>query len=350
MLEFPIIDGHNDTLLKLYKQDQNRTFFEESTRGHIDYPRAVKGGLAGGFFAILTPHPDYKADFKGNRTENGYDVPLSPPVDYLTASQATNTMAAMLFQLESESEGKFKVVRTTDELRNCMQNQVLASIFHIEGAEAIDPEFNVLYVLHQAGLRSLGLVWSRPNIFGEGMAFRYPSSPDTGSGLTEKGKTLVKKCNQLGIMVDTSHLNEKGFWNVAELTDAPIVATHANVHAICPSSRNLTDKQLQAVAESDGVVGIHYATNMIRQDGKSDADNTTLDDIVQHIDYVAQHFGVDHVVLGSDFDGTKIPVELRDVTGLPRLVQKLKAHGFSDDELRKITHENWLRVLDKTWK
>lgn len=150
-------------------------------------------------------------------------------------------------------------------------------------------------------------------------------------------------------MVDTTHLNEKGFWDVAEMTDAPIVATHSNAHALCPISRNLTDQQLQAVAESDGVVGINYAVNMLRQDGKPDT-NTSLDEIVRHIDYIAQHFGVEHVALGSDFDGTTVPDEMGDVTGLPRLIERLKAHGFSDDELRNITHENWLRVLERTWK
>ena len=110
----------------------------------------------------------------------------------------------------------------------------LAAVLHIEGAEAIDPELEALEVFYAAGLRSLGPVWSRPNVFGHGVPFRFPSSPDTGPGLTDAGKELVRACNRLRIMLDLTHLNEAGFWDVAALTDAPLVATHSNVHALCP--------------------------------------------------------------------------------------------------------------------
>lgn len=186
MSEFPIIDGHNDTLLRLHEQEPSKehSFFEESLEGHIDYPRAVKGGLGGGFFAVFTPNPGYHIDPHEHMTEKGCDIPLSSSIDHDDAIKTTNALASQLFQLESDSKGTFKVVQTAAELRDCLQNEVLASICHIEGAEAIDPEFNALDVLYQAGLRSLGIVWSRPNIFGEGVPFRYPSSPDIGSGLT----------------------------------------------------------------------------------------------------------------------------------------------------------------------
>ena len=123
----------------------------------------------------------------------------------------------------------------------------LAAVLHIEGAEAIDPELDALEVLHAAGLRSLGPVWSRPNLFGHGVPFRFPSSPDTGPGLTDAGKALVRACNELRLMLDLSHLNEAGFWDVAALSQAPLVASHSNAHALCPCSRNLTDKQLDAI-------------------------------------------------------------------------------------------------------
>jgi membrane dipeptidase len=147
---------------------------------------------------------------------------------------------------------------------------VLATILHFEGAEAIDPQLNALEVFYQAGLRSLGLVWSRPTAFGHGVPFAFPHSPDTGPGLTDAGKQLVRACNRLGIMIDLSHLNEQGFWDVAELTNAPLVATHSNAHALCASSRNLTDKQLDAIKESDGMVGLNFAVCFLREDGAND--------------------------------------------------------------------------------
>ncbi|RYG73695.1 membrane dipeptidase [Lentibacillus lipolyticus] len=349
MSPFPIFDGHNDTLLRLEMANDTPSFFQESTEGHIDLPRARKSNFGGGFFAVYTPNENYEVKPEDYATENGYDVPLPPPIQQENALAFTNALASRLFRLEAASAGQLKVVRQTEELKFCLENDIIAAIFHIEGAEAIDTDLDALHVLYQAGLRSLGIVWSRPNKFGEGVPFRYPSSPDTGAGLTEAGKNLVRECNQLGIMIDTTHLNEKGFWDVANLTDAPLVATHSNAHALSPIARNLTDQQLAAIAESNGMVGINYAVNMLREDGGLGSD-ISLDEIVRHIAYVAEKFGVDHVGLGSDFDGTTVPDSMQDVTGLPKLLDRLQAHGFQEHELQKITHQNWLRVLKHTWR
>ena len=153
-------------------------------------------------------------------------------------------MASILIRIEREANGRVRICRTVEDIRHCMEAGALAAVLHIEGAEAIDPEFETLDVLHQAGLRSLGPVWSRPNAFGHGVPFRCPSSPDIGPGLTDLGKELIRACNRLKILIDLSHLNERGFWDVAELSDAPLVATHSNAHALSPHSRNLTDQQL----------------------------------------------------------------------------------------------------------
>ena len=113
-------------------------------------------------------------------------------------------------------------------------------------------------------------------------------------------------------MIDLSHLNEKGFWDVARLSDAPLVATHSNAHAICPHSRNLTDKQLAAIRESRGMVGVNFATSFIRPDGRRN-DDTPLEEMIRHMDHLIEHVGVDGVGLGSDFDGATIPAEIGDV-------------------------------------
>jgi len=258
-------------------------------------------------------------------------------------------MTALLFRLERESQGQLMVVRTAAEIETCLQNGTFAAILHYEGADPIDVELNQLELLYQAGLRSLGLVWSRSNAFAHGVPFRFPSSPDTGPGLTDAGKALVKACNQLGIMLDLSHLNEAGFWDVAKFSDAPLVATHSNVHALSPTSRNLTDKQLDAIKESDGMVGLNFAVAFLREDGESNAD-TPLATMINHIDYLVEKLGVERVGLGSDFDGATIPAAIEDAAGLPKLVDALRESGYDDASLRKLLHENWVRVLQKTWK
>jgi membrane dipeptidase len=191
-------------------------------------------------------------------------------------------------------------------------------------------------------------VWSRPNAFAEGVPFRFPASPDTGPGLTAAGVELVGACNRLGILVDLSHLNEAGFWDVARESDAPLVATHSNAHALSPSTRNLTDRQLAAIRDTGGVVGVNFAVPFLREDGRNLPDETTIAEIVRHIDYLVDLLGVEHVALGSDFDGAAIPTELGGLAGLPLLVDALAA-GHDAGAVAKITHGNWLRVLGETW-
>jgi membrane dipeptidase len=199
------------------------------------------------------------------------------------------------------------------------------------------------------GLRSIGLVWSRPNAFAYGVPFEFPASPDTGPGLTDAGRALVRACNELGILVDVSHLNERGFWDVVEISDRPVVATHSNAHALCASTRNLTDRQLAAVRDSGGVVGVNFAVTFLREDGLNDFEATGLDEIVRHVDYLADRMGIDHVAFGSDFDGAVVPAALGGVSGLPRLVDAL-SERYDADDVDRITHANWLRVLDATWR
>ena len=350
----PILIGHNDTLLNLYlsERGEGRSFFTRGDKGHIDLPRAREGGMGGGFFAIFVPSDPFIQPLKRDeviKTSTGYEVPLAPAIDLAYAQRTTMAMMASLYGLEGDSDGQVKVVRTVDELTTCLHEEVLAAILHFEGAEAIDPGLDALEVFYQAGLRSLGIVWSRPNVFAHGVPFGFPRSPDTGPGLTDAGRELVRACNRLGIMLDLSHLNEQGFWDVVELSDVPLVATHSNAHTLCPTTRNLTDKQLDAIKDSEGIVGLNFAVTDLRNDGWNDAD-TPLDVMVRHIDYLVEHLGIDCVGLGTDFDGATIPQEIRDVTGLPKLITALREHGYNDAMLRKLAYENWVRVLNKTWK
>jgi membrane dipeptidase len=343
----PVFDGHNDTLLRLYQSkeaDVEKLFIEGTPGGHIDLPRSKKGGFAGGMFAIFPP-PIEKTKRSAVPPAPSDNEPLPPELPRAEAITSTIGMASILFRLERA--GALTVCRSAGDVREAMAKGSIAAVFHIEGVEAIDPELAMLDVLHAAGLRSLGIVWSRPNAFGSGVPFRFPSSPDTGPGLTDAGKALVKACNQLKIMIDLSHLNEKGFRDVAVLSDAPLVATHSNVHAICGHSRNLTDWQLGAIRETGGMVGLNFATGFLREDGRMNAD-TGLDIMVRHIDSLLQALGEDGVGLGSDFDGAMIPAVIGDVAGLPRLIDALVARGFGRALIEKIAYRNWLSVLERT--
>jgi membrane dipeptidase len=158
----------------------------------------------------------------------------------------------------------------------------------------------------------------------------------------------LERCAELGILVDVSHLNEAGFWDIARLEVGPLVASHSGVHALAASSRNLTDAQLDAIAASGGLVGIVFACAFLRADFADDPD-TPLQLIVDHARYVAERIGVAHVALGSDFDGATVPTELGDASGLPRLVTALGEAGFAPDEVAAIAWENWRRVLAAWW-
>lgn len=343
-----VFDGHNDVLLMLREAGGRAALklFQQGRDGHIDLPRARNGGFAGGLFAIFVPSPADLDAMKAAMAQPEYDLPLPDPIPQAEALPVVMEMAALLMQLEAE--GALRLCRSVADIRAAMADDVIAAVMHIEGAEAIDLGFHALDVLYAAGLRSLGPVWSRPTIWGEGVPFRYPSTGDTGAGLTQDGKRLVARCDEMGILVDLSHLNEKGFWDVAELSARPLVASHSNAHALCPQARNLTDAQLDAVGASGGIVGLNFATGFLREDGQM-VPQAPLGQMLAHLDHMIDRMGEDHVGLGSDFDGAVVPEPIGDVAGLPVLIDAMRAHGYSEARIEKLAHGNWLRVLEEIW-
>ncbi|MEM8552992.1 MAG: dipeptidase [Pseudomonadota bacterium] len=344
-----VFDGHNDVLLRLWRQDRTgQSFLDGGEEGHIDLPRARTGGLVGGIFATFVMDVDgvttRRAQSGGDAGGNAANLAAQR---HEHALKVTLSQLSIALRLERASNGTVRICRSAGEIGRAVDDGAFAMTLHLEGAEAIAPDLDNLHVLYAGGVRSLGIVWSRPTWFGFGVPFRFPSTPDIGPGLTEAGVALVKECNALGIMVDVSHLNERGFWDVARHSHAPLVATHSNAHAVCPVSRNLTDAQMDAIRDSEGVVGLNFATFFLREDGRRQP-STPLDTMVRHLDHMLNKLGPGGVALGSDFDGALVPADIGDATGLPNLVAAMRAAGYDDDLIDRVCFRNWQDVLTRT--
>lgn len=348
----PVFDGHNDILFRIRQGQSPRDelWLLGDGKGHLDLPRMRAGGFAGGLFAIYVPSPAEPGapDYHDLMNQPPYDLPLPAPMPLAAAQPVALAMAGTLMWMERASAGAFRLCRSAAAIREAMADGAVAGVMHMEGAEAIDEGCDALHAFHAMGLRSLGPVWSRPTAFGHGVPFRFPGDPDTGPGLTEAGKRLVRECNRLKIMIDLSHLNAAGFDDVAAISDAPLVATHSNAHAVTPSTRNLTDRQLAMIRDTGGMVGLNFATVFLRDDGRETSD-TGWEPVLRHLDHLIDRLGEDHVGFGSDFDGATVPKGIGDVTGLPALQEALVAHGYGAALMKKLCHANWLSVLSRTW-
>jgi membrane dipeptidase len=339
----PVFDGHNDALTR----EDHARIAGGRKGGHVDIPRMREGGMRGGIFALFTPSDGDKEE-PVERDDGVFELPLAARVSQAAAAAYASSAAGRLLALERE--GELRVARSVADLDDARDGDgPPVAVMHLEGAEAIDTDLEALDLWHGAGLRSLGLVWSRSNDFAHGVPFMSPATPDTGPGLTKAGKQLVRRCADRGVLVDVSHLNEKGFWDVAKLDQGPVVATHSGVHALCETTRNLTDRQLDAIRASNGLVGIVFACPFLRADFANDED-TPLELVVEHARYVADRIGVDHVALGSDFDGATIPNAIGDAAGLPKLLEAFATAGFTQQEIEAIAWHNWRRVFADWWR
>jgi len=351
-MPLPIFDGHNDFLLRLIAPgaDRQAIWSGQTGGGHIDLPRMRAGGMAGGMFAIFIPslRDNVVAGLDAEMTVAPYDLPLPGHLSLGAAQVSALAMAGHLHGLARDNPADLAICLTVADIRAAMASGRIAAVLHLEGAEPIDPDLDALYLFCDMGLRSLGPVWSRPTAFGHGVPFRFPGSPDTGPGLTDAGKRLVQTCNALRILIDLSHLNAKGVDDVAAISTAPLVATHSNAHAVTASSRNLTDRQLAMIRDSGGMVGLNFATAFLRPDGARDP-VMGWEPVLRHLDHLIAQLGEDHVGFGSDFDGAAVPQGIGDAAGLPHLIEALRAHGYDQALLRKLAHENWLAVLERTW-
>ncbi|MGP5435093.1 dipeptidase [Psychrobacter alimentarius] len=342
-----IFDGHNDLLTRLWlssADDPVHDFIYGTLPGHLDLNRCRQAGWMGGLFSIFLPPYAYVKNNHPDKLSNPSNSDFTPQeiVDICCAQ------LELVQQLQARSDGQIQICTSVAQIRACQQNQQLAIVLHLEGAEFLAIEPDLLDVFYEAGLRSIGTLWNRKSLFGDGLNASFPHSPDTGSGLTREGKDLVLACRDKHMLIDVSHMNERAFWDTLEIIDQPIVATHSNAHALCPQARNLTDRQLAAIKQNGGLVGVNFDVAFLRADGQRNT-HTSLNVIVDHLVYLIDHLGEDHVGFGSDFDGCLLPDELPDISQISKLIERMQQRHFSDALIEKITLKNWFSVLNKIW-
>jgi membrane dipeptidase len=309
-----VFDAHCDTLLAVLAGE--RGLGERFPEGHIDLPRLLDGGVTAQVFALFIEDK------------------------YLPAGAAKQTLRLLdtLYRAFADHAGQLMLALKAKDIKQAKEEHKVAAVIGFEGAEALEGDLALLRVFYRLGLRLLTIAWSRRNQAADGVA-----EARTGGGLTNFGWQLVEECNKLGIIVDISHLAPAGVSDVLEATTAPIIASHSNAHALCPHARNLTDKQLAGVARTGGVVGVTFVPAFIHEDEQQ----ASLDGLVDHIDHIVDVAGIDHVGLGSDFDGfgPAVPQGLEDVTCMPGITAQLLKRGYTADGARKVLGLNFLRVF-----
>ncbi len=310
-----IVDGHCDTILEI--MNHKRNLEKKSTTGHLDIPRMKEGGINVQFFAVFI-EDIYKPDRSLKRTLQLIDC----------------------FYKEIErNRDDISLVINYNQIKEVNKAGKIAAILSIEGGEALEGDLGVLRVLYRLGVRLLTLTWNQRNRIADGMG-----ESRTGSGLTEFGLKVIDEMNDLGMLIDVSHLSETGFWDVIKRSKTPIVVSHSNCYALCPHLRNLKDEQIKALADKDGVIGITFVPDFLTQEKRK----TSVKDVVKHIDYLVEKVGVDYVGLGSDFDGTgELPLGLEGVDKIPNLTEELLDRGYKEREIEKILGGNFLRVFRK---
>ena len=239
------------------------------------------------------------------------------------------------FRAEIEDNShQVTIVKSADDIRQAKEDGKVAVVLVVENSEVIERSLNILAVLHEIGVRSIGLThnlntWAAAGVYESG----------SGGALTQFGVQLVKEMNRLGMLVDVSHVSEAGFWSVLDVSERPIIGSHSNCKAICNHVRNLTDEQIKHIAQNRGSIGVTFVESFIEQD-KS---RQTLDRLIDHIDHIINLVGIDYVGIGSDFDGGGDL--LTDATEYPKITEKLIERGYSDTDIEKILGENHLRVF-----
>ena len=296
--------------------------FSMPKHGHVDLPRAREGELCIGFFT-------------GFPTSNHYATEQMIREWLYHTSQPENH----LFRIKNKTHLEKHIPlwnKTPKKEKN------IGAVMCLEGAAGIDTELNRLYIYHDLGLRSMGITWNEQNQFATGVL------GDKNRGFTKEGLDLLSAMEDLGIIIDVSHLNDKSFWDAVNNTNAPLIASHSNLRSIADHPRNLTEEMAIAIKETNGTIGVNFHSGFLSTNKE---EKPTIDFIVKMIKRIIEIVGIDHVHIGSDFDGSTPPKDIRDVSVMPVVFQQIQnSLGLTNQELEKIKNGNILRVIRNVWK
>ncbi len=307
-----VVDAHADTLAEV--AHGAFALGRENQVGHWDIPRARLGNVGVQFFTV---------------TDFAQHVP-----------RAMELVDFAYRQIAAFPEDLRLITRYEDISEACNEGKI-GMLLSIEGGEALGGELGLLRNFHRLGVRAMGLTWNRRNELADGVL-----DARSKGGLSEFGAQVVAEMESLGMLVDVSHLSQAGFWDVDAIANRPYIASHSNARALCDHPRNLTDSQIGAIAARGGVIGINFCPEFLSEEG-----NATIEDVISHIDYIARLAGVEHVGLGSDFDGINhTPKGLENVARLPLITRELLGRGYGEDAILAILGGNFLRVLEACMK
>ncbi len=313
-----VTDGHIDTPSLMIDDGYDFGVRHPPRAGdqHVDLPKMTEGGLDAPFFSIYVSKTYGETP---EATQRAFDM----------IAEAERQMAAL--------DGIEMAYSTEDVLRITKSGRK-APLMGLEGGHALQGSVEILERLAEAGIRYVTLTHTNTN----GWADSSSDEP-RWNGLNDQGRTLVRAMNRLGVLVDLSHVSDSTFYDALAVTEAPVILSHSSVRALTDNARNITDDMLRALAENGGVIMINFFPKYVAQNGNTDA---SVADLLDHIDHAVAIAGIDHVGLGSDFDGVpNLPRGMEDVTKLPYLTYGLLKRGYSEGDVRKILGGNTLRVL-----
>jgi membrane dipeptidase len=337
------IDCHADTLLKKWLEEHRMRMVSAEFTGEFrdEYHATTDLLLAGGIDVQVTA--------------------TWAPVGFETSGLEIVLEKFGILHAEVQNNPNVFQIKHKSDFAKVQDKNKLGYIFAIEGAVPLGNNLKLLPALYELGVRVITLVWSRKNMFAEGVYLpgfgasgisaseaQKGDDLERGEGLSELGKQLVVMMNELGIVIDASHLNRKGFQDVAKYSKAPFIASHSCAFSLNNHQRNLSDKQIKQIAAAGGCIGINFSQEFLVADPKNEP--ATIDDVVEHMVYIAELVGVDYVSLGSDFDGIdQGPVGLENAKKFKDIPPRLKDKGYSNKDIDKFMGENWHRVFREIW-
>lgn len=310
-----VVDTHCDTLTAML--DEGRSLAGPAAKGQLDLPRLKKGGVKVQFFSAFIA-PDFK----------------------LTAVHRALELIDLFYREIEYNHSVVLHAKSMLDIGAALSSDKIAAFLSIEGGEALAGSLGILRLMYQLGVRSITLTWNGRNELGDGVG-----EEKTGGGLTRMGQAVVVEMNRLGMLVDVSHLSEKGFWEVLNVSRQPVIASHSNCRALCNHPRNLNDRQIKALADQGGVMGITFVPDFLG------GDHPSVAQVLAHIDHAIMVGGPDCVGIGSDFDGTEsLPAGLEDCSRLPVITSGLLERGYSEKVIKKVLGGNFIRVMEQVIK